>query len=277
MEAFDLAVGLRPPGPGPAGADAQVAAGVPPGVLAVGPGIVGQDPFDADAQGREVGRGPGQEGRAGRGGLVGQVLGVGDAAVVVEGGVQVGPAGAVGPAAVAAGPAESLVAAAVGDPAQLLDVDVDQFAGAGAFVAADGFAGGPVQGRQGRLVMADEDAVGGRDRDVAPDGEPQGTDAVFTAELTNLLRIPHGQERLTPPTKAPRSHHRPRGVVGIGGFMPSWPAQLGSPRSSRRKPAPRCAASLVANCAAGRRPSGGPSTRGASPYRLPPGVRPGRT
>ena len=37
VEAFDLAVGLRPPGPGPAWVDAQIAAEVAPGVLGVGP------------------------------------------------------------------------------------------------------------------------------------------------------------------------------------------------------------------------------------------------
>lgn len=130
-----LAVGPRAPGPGPAWADAQVTAGLAPGVLAVGPGVVGQDPFDGDAQGREPGGRPGEEGRAGRGGLVGQVFGVGEAGVVVEGGVQVGPAGA-GLVAASFGSAEGLVAAAVGDPAELLDVDVDQLARAGAFVSS---------------------------------------------------------------------------------------------------------------------------------------------
>jgi hypothetical protein len=38
-----------------------------------------------------------------------------------------------------------LVAAAVGDVAEFLDVDVDEFAWAVAFVAADGAAGGAVQ------------------------------------------------------------------------------------------------------------------------------------
>ncbi len=188
MEAFDLAVGLRTPGPGPAGADAQVAAGVAPGVLAVGPGVVGQDPFDADAQGREVGGGPHEEGCAGRGGLVGKVFGVGNAAVVVECGVEVGVSGAVASVLVRAAccPAEDFVAAAVGNPAQLLDVDVDQFAGSGAFVAADGLAGRTVQGGQGRLAVSLEDAVSGRGRDVAPDGQPERAYAVFAPEAEDF-------------------------------------------------------------------------------------------
>lgn len=70
----------------------------------------------------------------------------------------VGVAGAV--AAVLVDPAgcaaEDIVAAAVGDAAELLDVDVDQFAGPGAFVAARGFAGGPIAGGQCGQAVPDE-------------------------------------------------------------------------------------------------------------------------
>ncbi|KIF00446.1 hypothetical protein PL81_41130 [Streptomyces sp. RSD-27] len=68
------------------------------------------------------------------------------------------------------------MAAAVGDPAQLLDVDVHQLARAGAFVAADHFAGGPVQGGQGRQSVAGQDPVGGWGRDPGSGGQPQGSD-----------------------------------------------------------------------------------------------------
>jgi hypothetical protein len=44
----------------------------------------------------------------------------------------------------ALGPADVAPAAAVGDVAQLLDIDVEQVPGMGVFVAADGFAGDPV-------------------------------------------------------------------------------------------------------------------------------------
>ncbi|BCK66050.1 hypothetical protein Srufu_078950 [Streptomyces libani subsp. rufus] len=68
-----------------------------------------------------------EEGRAGGGFLVGVDLAVGEAAVVVDGGVDVVEAHvAAGSAAGLA--AEDVVSAAVGDPAQFLDVDVDQFA-----------------------------------------------------------------------------------------------------------------------------------------------------
>jgi hypothetical protein len=64
--------------------------------------------------------------------------------VVVDGVVQVGVADA--GAVLASGlSAQYLVAAAVGDVAELLDVDVDQVTGRGVFIAADGPAGGPVQ------------------------------------------------------------------------------------------------------------------------------------
>jgi len=49
-----------------------------------------------------------------------------------------------------------LVAAAVGDVAQLLDVDVDQIAGGVTFVAAYRLAGGPVQIREPGQAVADQ-------------------------------------------------------------------------------------------------------------------------
>lgn len=81
--------------------------------------------------------------------------------MVVDGGVdvveaQTGTAGAAGLAA------QDLVSAAVGDPAELLDVDVDEFAGPVAFVAADDLAGGPVQVGQPVQAVADQNAVHGR-------------------------------------------------------------------------------------------------------------------
>jgi hypothetical protein len=51
------------------------------------------------------------------------------------------------------------VAAAVAEPAQLLDVHVDQLAGVGPFVAADELAGGPVYAGQPVQPMADQDPV----------------------------------------------------------------------------------------------------------------------
>ncbi|BCK67389.1 hypothetical protein Srufu_013420 [Streptomyces libani subsp. rufus] len=84
---------------------------------AVGPGVVDQDPFDAvDAHGLEERGGPVEEGRAGGCFLIAVDLAVGQAAVVVDGGVDVveAHAAAPGPASPAA---QGLVTAARGDPA----------------------------------------------------------------------------------------------------------------------------------------------------------------
>jgi hypothetical protein len=91
VEAFDLAVGLRPVGAGAFAGGAEVGQRLVPGAaVAVGEGVVGQDPLDAvDAVGLEPGRGPAQEGGAGGGLLVGVDLAVGQAGVVVDGGVEV--------------------------------------------------------------------------------------------------------------------------------------------------------------------------------------------
>nr|BFE68405.1 hypothetical protein GCM10020092_017060 [Actinoplanes digitatis] len=53
-------------------------------------------------------------------------------------------------------------AAAVGDVAEFLDVDVDQVARAGVFVAADRLAGGPVEMGQAGDAGAAQDGVAGR-------------------------------------------------------------------------------------------------------------------
>ena len=115
----------------------------------------------------EEGCGAGEEAGAGVGLLVVVDLGVGQAGVVVDGGVdvvvadpglllRVGLAGlsAVGPPA-----------AAVRDPSDLLHVEVEEFTGPGAFVAgmaaafgADGLSGQRVAGRQARHLVAAQDA-----------------------------------------------------------------------------------------------------------------------
>ena len=149
VEAFDLAVGLRPVGAGEFAGRAEFGQGLAPGdALAVGPGVVGQHALDpGDAEGGEEGRCPAQEVCAGGGLLVGVDLAVGEAGVVVDCGVDVVEAHAAsgGPAGLAA---QDPMAAAVRDPAEFLDVDVDQFAGPVAFVAADDLSGGPVHERQ---------------------------------------------------------------------------------------------------------------------------------
>jgi hypothetical protein len=79
------------------------------------------------------------------------------------------------------------VAAAIRDAAKLLDVDVDQFARLGAFVAAYRFAGGPVGGCQGGQPMTAQDAVRGGGGDVASGGRPHRSDAVLGPQAQDLL------------------------------------------------------------------------------------------
>ncbi|KEF03162.1 hypothetical protein ADK78_22055 [Kitasatospora aureofaciens] len=51
------------------------------------------------------------------------------------------------------------MSAAVGNVAELLDVDVDQFVGTRSFVAADDLTGGPVRPAQPVQAVAGQDAV----------------------------------------------------------------------------------------------------------------------
>ncbi len=76
--------------------------------------------------------------------------------------------------------------AAAGDAAEFLDVDVDQFAGPGAFVAAHGLAGGPVAGGQGVQAVPDRDAVGGR-----------GGGTETTTVRGVLMRLPLGEDEVS--------------------------------------------------------------------------------
>jgi hypothetical protein len=85
--------------------------------------------------------------------LVAQDLGVGEAGGVVDGDVDVVPAGlatdapsgvGVGACVVLAGAGDALAGAA-DDPTEFLDVDVDQLAGPGAFIALRGLEAEPAQ------------------------------------------------------------------------------------------------------------------------------------
>ena len=87
VEAFDLAVGLGPVGPGLLHGDAELVAGGVPVAGAVAASVVGQDSFDADTALGIPGHGPGQDAGRGLGGLVVVDFGVSDAGVVVDHGV----------------------------------------------------------------------------------------------------------------------------------------------------------------------------------------------
>ncbi|GDY68843.1 hypothetical protein SAV14893_082360 [Streptomyces avermitilis] len=109
--------------------------------------------------------------------------------MVVQGGVEVGVSGSVAAVLVGAAGclAEELVFTAVRDAAELLDVDVEQFVGPGAFVAAHGFAGGPVTGCQGGQAVTAQHAVSGGGGDAASGGQPHRSDAVLAAQAHDLL------------------------------------------------------------------------------------------
>jgi hypothetical protein len=107
---------------------------VAPDAGAVAGAVVGQDPFDGDACVAEEGVGALPEAGGGLLALVGEDLAVGEAGMVVDGGVQIavaevgaavvgaGPGGVAvcGAVAAAVGPTVDLVATAVGDVARFL-------------------------------------------------------------------------------------------------------------------------------------------------------------
>jgi len=181
---------LGPVAFGEPGLGAQVGQGLAPGVAApVGQGVVGHDPFDGrDAEGGEGLRGAAEEPGAGVGLLVGVDLGVGQPGVVVDGAVHVVVADSGGGAAGAASVAVAAVdapAAAVAEPAEFLDVDVDQFTGAVAFVAAHPVAGRPVQPGQPVQAVAGQHGVHGGGRHVQDRGQPPRPELAAGTQLAH--------------------------------------------------------------------------------------------
>src|SRR4029450_12394079 len=143
-EAFGLAVRLRAVGTRAAVPDPERATGERVDRSAVAGAVVGQDPLDRDPVPPVVRDGPAQEGDRGDGLLVAEHLRVGEAAVVVDRDVHVLPADRVAPPARAIcegalvmrvrAAADALAGAAL-DPAELLDVEVDELARSGALEA----------------------------------------------------------------------------------------------------------------------------------------------
>jgi hypothetical protein len=133
-EALGLAVGARRVGPGAQVAEPGIGAGAAEVVRTVGRAVVGHDPLDGDAVAAEPAERPVEEGDGAGLALVGENLAVGEPCGIVDRDVQDFPAAmAAGPGAIAG----DAVADAV-DPAELLGVDVEQLAGAGALVADHG-------------------------------------------------------------------------------------------------------------------------------------------
>jgi len=157
-------------------------------------GVVGHHPLDARAVVGEEGRRVAQEAHRGRRSLIGVDADEGQAGRIVDGNVEV----VVAHATVAAAGArpQHAVTAAVGHPAQLLDVDVDQLVGPLTDVAQRR-AGQAIGMRQAADTVAAQDAIHGRARvaqqrpqTVRPDPQPtaQAQDAAHAALVQGARR-----------------------------------------------------------------------------------------
>jgi pimeloyl-ACP methyl ester carboxylesterase len=241
VEPLHLAIGLGSIPASPLERDGQPGSGLgEQDRLGIGLGVIGQDPLDPyPVVGEEAGC-LDQEQRCGGGRLVGEDLAEGDPRAVVHGRVDVVIAdpttgGGGGAAAVGA------VAAAVGDAAQLLDVDVDQLAGMLALVAHDHPAGPVGVGKPAHPVTP-KDPIDGRASHPKPPGQPMRPLAVTAASgehatdlgsgegvgATLRSRAAVGQPSLPVLAIAaqPLVGRGPRHAQGLGGL--GWgPAELG--------------------------------------------------
>ena len=130
-EALGFAVGPWPVGPCPQVPDPKRSTSERVDGRAVGGGVVGHHPLDADAVGGEVGDRSSEEADSGDRTLIGEHLDVGKSGCIVDADVHVFPSDASRLAPAAAG---DTVASAI-DPGQLLDVDMQQLARASTLVA----------------------------------------------------------------------------------------------------------------------------------------------
>ncbi len=154
------------------------------------PGVVGEDPLDAHPAGGEEGRGIEHEPGARRPALVVEGADVGDPAHVVDRDVQVVVA-AVG-AGRAGHPTADPVAAAVGDAAELLDVDVEQLARSLADVADRDARRSVLVGQAGQPVTG-EDVADGRAWDAHDRRQAVWPEAVFVTGREDRIDPALGQ------------------------------------------------------------------------------------
>jgi hypothetical protein len=117
-------------------------------------------------------------------------------------------------------------AAAGPDDAQLLDVDVDQFAGPGTFIAADQLPGGAVQPGQPVHAVPTQDGVHGGGRQADQRADPRRSQLPFRAQRQHL--------RLEPGRSLARQAMGPTGPVkqtgGAFGSPASQPLVAGRAR-----------------------------------------------
>jgi hypothetical protein len=183
-EAFRLAVGARSVGTGEAVLDTELEAGGAELVGAIAGTVVGEQAADGDAVLGVEGDGGAQEGDGGFALLVGQHAGEGEAGVIVDGDVQSLPAGelrAAAPPTVA--PNGDLLIAG-----HALDVEMEQIAGSGMFIAHDGRSG--MEMAPAVEMSAPEDATDGGGAEMGGLGDLIGGTQLATPsdDLGNQLR-----------------------------------------------------------------------------------------
>ncbi len=179
VEPLHLRVGLRPIRPGPLVLDI-LAQGRGEQFGAVASAVVGEHSLNRDPNGVEIGVRPLPERCRGLLLLVFEEFAVGEPGAVVDGIVDVPVADLAALSVLLAGcTAQHLVTAAVGDPAELLDVDVDQVAWCFVDVGVrllrrplDPHPGRGVGPRQPRATVAEQNLVHRRDRHPQPIGNP---------------------------------------------------------------------------------------------------------
>jgi hypothetical protein len=137
-EAFGFAVGLRSVGLGEEMLEAESPAGGGEGFGTIGGAAIGQELLDFDPVGGVEGEGLLQSGEDALSSFVGEQASEGDAGVVVDGDVQAFEAGAGVALRAVTGGADS----GAREAAELLDIEVEERAGAVAFVTPGGGLGG---------------------------------------------------------------------------------------------------------------------------------------
>jgi hypothetical protein len=182
----------------PTSAPPHPGAGLRPVPGAVGRAVVGQDPLDGHTAGREPVHRAVQDVDCSGGFLVIADLGIGDPGVVVDDRVdERGPeqraavfvAGLVrcrGAVPAALDASDLAPAAAVGHVAEFLDVDVEQVAGCGVFIAADRFPADPVEVAEPVEPAPHEHRVHGRGGQAEPVTDADRSESSFPAQVHDL-------------------------------------------------------------------------------------------
>ena len=154
--------------------------------------VVGEDPFAGDAVCSEPGDGAVPEPDRGGGLFVVVDLGVDEPGAVINGGVDVAVADLFEPFVVVGAASMKPPAAAVGNATDLLDVDVDQLAGALALVAVDGLGvRGEVTAIEATAASSIQDALHGGRGEAGLMGDVTGTPTMMPSQLEHLLSLIH--------------------------------------------------------------------------------------